>query len=205
MRWESATNKQIKTILEDDREIPSYLLLEAIEEAIKRDMYKNLIYTLMIKLFSSQFVAEKITNLAYEDLKQICYIEMYKAAKSFKPGKNHFISYWARFVRMELMTVARDAKAEKREINEKTIPIYDKENEEAIQLADGKNVEKTVVTKLYLDYLFQYLTPKQLEVVELMRMGHKYTDIAEILGMDRKAVEMRFIHGRKKIMEGIGA
>lgn len=205
MRWELATKKQLHIIISEDRDIAPSLLLQAIEEAITRDTYNDLILSIITKFFGSLFVAEKMADTSIEDLKQICYIEMFNAWKFYKRGDNSFISFWIRFTRTKFINIVREAKAEKREINRMKESIYDQENDEYIQIVDDFNTEHQAINNVYLDYLFQFLKPKQLEIMQLMRKGYRLVDIEEILGENTKKIQKRFHDGKKRIFRGIGA
>jgi RNA polymerase sigma factor (sigma-70 family) len=204
MDYTKASNQQLKVILSEDRELPPYLLLGAVEEAIRRDIYHYLIINLITKFFKSTFVAEKMTDTSLDDLIQVCYIEMHRNIKYYKHGS--YIYFWMRCIRTKLIDVVQKAKAEKRKINQLKSSLYDRENEnEVIQIVADENVERKVVNSLYLDYLFQFVSKKQLEVLQLMKKGYSRPDVAEILGMSHDAVEKRFHDAKIRIKKGIGA
>lgn len=204
MKWHLATDKQLRTIIEDDREIPSLLLYQVLEEATKRDLYRPLIRYFVKKHFKGVDAAELITDTPFEDIKQLCYIEMFEAAKRFKPGKCSFISFWYRFVRTKFMDISKAAQTQKREVNRLRADTTNKDTkEEYIQIVSDTNVEKTVVNKMYLDYLFQFVKPQQLEVLQLMRKGYRVVDVAEILGLNIKMIDKRFRDGKKRIVGGL--
>jgi DNA-directed RNA polymerase specialized sigma24 family protein len=203
MDYSLATDKQLKVILSEDGELPPYLLLGAVEEAIRREIYRYLIINNITKFFKSTFVAEKMTDTSLDDLIQICYIEMYNNIKYYKQGS--YIYFWIRCIKTKLIALVETAKAEKRKINELKSSIYDKENQkEVIQIVSDRNVERKVVNSLYLDYLFQFVSKKQLEVLQLMKKGYRTIDVAEKLGLERKTVDKRFRDAQLKILKGIG-
>jgi DNA-directed RNA polymerase specialized sigma24 family protein len=203
MDYTKATNHQLKVILSEDGELPPCLLLGAVEEAIRREIYRYLIINNITKFFKSTFVAEKMTDTSLDDLIQICYIEMYNNIKYYKQGS--YIYFWVRCIKTKLIALVETAKAEKRKINELKSSIYDKENKkEVIQIVSDRNVERKVVNSLYLDYLFQFVSKKQLEVLQLMKKGYRTIDVAEKLGLERKTVDKRFRDAQLKILKGIG-
>jgi RNA polymerase sigma factor (sigma-70 family) len=204
MDYTKASNQQLKVILSEDRELPPYLLLGAVEEAIRRDLYHYLIINLITKFFKSTFVAEKMTDSSLEDLIQDCYVEMHKNIKYYKHGS--YIYFWMRCIKTKLISLVTTAKAEKRKINELKSSLYDKENQkEVIQIVADENVERKVVNSVYLDYLFQFVTQRQLEVLQLMKKGYSRTDVADLLGLSSKTVEKRFHDAKIQIKKGIGA
>lgn len=195
----NATDDQIRAIIEFDGGCPTHLLAHVMEEAVRRETYNGLIDTIIKQLFKSHAYAEYITHQSIEDLRQLCYISAFRALEYFKPGKGGFLHFWVMFTKKRLLHVGRDAQALKRQSNNDTVST----EEEWFDMVDDTNVERKVVNQLYLDYLFTFVTDKQREILTLMQEGYEYQDVAEMTGVDVKAVRKRFADAKKKIRESV--
>ena len=78
MKWELATNQQIKSIIESDGLCPAHLLKQALEETVRRDLYQNYIGQIIIKRYGTLQQAERLMRLTFDEIKYLCYEQAFK-------------------------------------------------------------------------------------------------------------------------------
>jgi RNA polymerase sigma factor (sigma-70 family) len=184
MKWELATNKQIKSIVEADGECFPHLLKQALEEAIKRDLYAGYIYKILTKRFGAVKNAERILKLPFHEIKHLCYIEVFTALKYYKPGKYAFLGFWSRFLKTKLRDLYRKQTSQKRTAEF----VYLDDQEEFIQIVDDHNTERKVINRITIEELLAKLTPFERTIVLRRNKDYTFPEIGEQLGYSRQYI-----------------
>ena len=152
-------------------------------------------------------IAHKLTNeyakkgkaIEYEDLRQICYLGLVKAAKSYEEGHyTAFSTYAYKVIRNEINMNLR-----KWQKKEKDISIYTKTSErdgEETYLIDtfqsDTDIENEVIENDYKNSLRNAINTSlkglEKEVLTLKINGKKEVEIAEILGISQPHVSRTY-------------
>ncbi|MRX70865.1 sigma-70 family RNA polymerase sigma factor [Bacillus lacus] len=197
MDWLKATDKQLQAIINHDGQCPPQLLYEAVEEAVRRDLYHYYLWYFITKRFKSVRFAEQLLQMSFDDMKQIMYIKAFDALKRYKPGKYPFICFWARFMNTKLSDLNRDRKAGKRE--GETVTIDDEEK--PFHLVSDYNVERLVLNRITINNLLSRLTPLEKEVVLWREQGYKFPEIGLKTGFTRTYMHKTYKQALAKMRE----
>lgn len=203
MNWSIATNEQIKVVINHDGQCPAALLYQALEEAVRRDLYKNFMFDLIQRRFRSMEFAEYILKTPFDELKQILYIVGFKALESYSPGKNSFFSFWMRFMNTKLSEISRAHGAQKRQGETTSIDLVTQDDEDyQIQLVSDINVERLIINRMFISELLSRLTPLEKEVVLLREQGYTFIEIGEKFGFTPGYMNKAHKAAFKKMKEG---
>lgn len=181
MKWELATNQQIKSIIESDGLCPAHLLHQALEEMIRRDLYQNYIGQLLIRRYGTIQQAEQLMKLTFDEVKYLCYEQAFEAMRFYKPGKNGFLSFWSSFIANAIITEIRKYTFQKRSAETQSI---DDENNH-VQIVDDHNTERKVINRLLIESLFEQMSEKEKFIVTKLWEGYSYIEISKMCGYGR--------------------
>lgn len=198
MDFLKATNQQIKVIIESDGDCPPHLLYQAVEEAIRRNLFVGLMYTLVTKKMSIEYV-EQVLKTTLADIQQAFNIKAFDALKFYKPGKNPFISFWTRFMLIELSEIIKFNNSQKRTGTTVTI---DDDEVRPIHIVSDHNVERLVLNRLDIQKRLSVLTPFQREIVLLREKGYTFPEIGEKMGYGRAYMWNSYKSALEQMREG---
>ncbi|WP_077622026.1 sigma-70 family RNA polymerase sigma factor [Sediminibacillus massiliensis] len=183
MDCSKATNKQLWIIFQEDWDVPKELMKPLVEEAFQRNLFDNLIKHLINKMFNR---FSNMRRYHFKDLFQHGYIGVVSALKAYKPGKGSFKTFAYLTIKAEFLKLIVKENSQKRE-HEKdmislNVPQHD-DNETSFldQLADNnRNVEKTVLSKMYWREELNKLSPREQEVLIYFSQGYTLSEMAEM-------------------------
>lgn len=198
MRYDFATDNQLKVILENDGTCPSYLLSETIEEVIRRDLYKNYLIRLLNNRFKAIRYVEYLTKLTFEEIKNLCYEQAFEAIRFYKPGKGGFLQFWTNFILTALSGVSKRYRAQMRTAE---IVYLD---EHPIQIVDDFNTERKAVNRVYIKELFSNLAKEEQEIILRYNNDYTFVEIAQHIGKSREYTRKKYYRAIEKLKE-IGA
>ena len=198
MNWEKATDEQLKVIIEDDGGVPPRLLAGVYEEVVRRNLYEGYFYSMLTKRFITLRYAVRCLKTPFEDLLQIFYIAGFQALKKFKPGKNAFLTFWARFAEMEIKTIKRDSNTQKRSAYVVSVDAEDVYWE----LPSDMNVEKTVVNRITVEELLSILSVEERAIVLMRNEDYTFVEIGRQMGYARDTIRMKYNKALAKMRKG---
>ena len=193
MDYSKATDEQIKVIIEWDTGIPTLLLKDVFEEAMRRKLFHKKITYFIYKQFKTTANTEKQTGLTIEDLIWICYEKGYENIDRFTPTKP-FGAYWHTLITREIQTIARDRNAKKRSGN-----VCFLEDIDEWKIPGGNHTEPIAINRVYIESIMNQLTDIEKEIVIKRYEGYLYSEIGEMQGITKVGVIQRV----KKYLERI--
>lgn len=180
-----ASINQIKIIIEHDSDCPTNLLYQIYEESVKRDMYQTFILGCILKYFRTTMRAERLTKITVDELKWLCYEKGFEALEVFNPGNRPFIAVWSHFIKRAFHEVKRTNEAKKR-----TAELIDIDDM-IIEVSDGRNTEKTAISRLYINSLFELMTDAEKQIAIKRYQGYTLDEIAAIQGVSKSGIQKR--------------
>ena len=199
-----ATNDQLMTILRHDHSIPNNLLKQVLEEAINRRLLKGYAIDNITKFYGDVRPFMQQFNVTMDDLIQIAYMAILKAAETFKEGKAGFTTWLALPIKGALYTFTRDNKAEKRVVELVSInaPVHE-ELTLGDMLPSRISVEKQVIRKIRVEELLNNVDEQRREVVWLYMQGYTFGEIAKQMNVTRQRVNFLYHQSIERIKEQI--
>lgn len=199
MDWLKATNQQIRAIVESDGRCPADLLHQAVEEAIRRNIFFPYMMTIIQKRISREY-SENIMKTTFEDIVQVFNAKAFEALKWYKPGNNGFLSFWARFMIRTLKDMVRDSKAWKRQGE---VVSMDDTDITYIHIKSDTNIERMVLNRLTIAGLLSRLSSLEKEIVIMRDKGYRFSEIGKELGFTGPYMHKAYNRALKKMREGI--
>jgi RNA polymerase sigma factor (sigma-70 family) len=188
MDYSLATDEQLKTIVQSDKDCPSSLLEGVAIEMIKRELWKGYIfYAAKQSFFDIKATILYTLQMSIEEFIHINHIEILNIAKKFQPGKISFKSYVILCLSTRCKQLKRDAEAVKRKANLYTeeVSTLDPKLQDRI-FRSPVNVEKYVIDKITLENYLSQLNEIERKALYLEAMGYTQFEIAEQLGYHKK-------------------
>jgi RNA polymerase sigma factor (sigma-70 family) len=188
MNYSLATDKQLKTIVQSDKDCPSSLLGEVAIEMIKRELWKGyIIYAAKQVFFNVKATILDTLQMSVEEFIHIGHIEILKIVEKFQPGKISFKSYVILCLTTHCKNLKRTAEAVKRKANLYTeeVSTLDPKLQDRI-FRSPVNVEKYVIDKITLEDYLSQLNDVERKALYLEAMGYTQYEIAEQLGYHKK-------------------
>jgi RNA polymerase sigma factor (sigma-70 family) len=188
MDYSLATDKQLKTIVQSDKDCPSSLLREVAIEMIKRELWKGyILYAAKQVFFDVKPTILYTLQMSIEEFIHIGHIEILKIVEKFQPGKISFKSYVILCFATYCKNLKRTAEAVKRKANLYTeeVSTLDPKLQDRI-FRSPVNVEKYVIDKITLEDCLSQLNEIERKALYLEAMGYTQYEIAEQLGYHKK-------------------
>ncbi|MCD7034325.1 sigma-70 family RNA polymerase sigma factor [Metabacillus sp. GX 13764] len=210
MRWELATDEQLWTIIQDDRDCPKELLEKVVEEGFARNLFDNLIKHLINKMFDRW---SEQRQFHFQDLIQLGVIGVFHAIKNYQPGKGSFKTFAYMNIKSEFTHLLDKERSEKRKVYENICSIdvqrHD-DNDETFKdsLIDiYANVEKQALSSVFWDEQFEKLGQREKEVLQYFAEGYTLSEMAKFYNLKTTVSLHRQLHrafnkinpGREKI------
>ena len=184
MKYNLATNKQLMTIAQYDKDCPPSLLRGLAVEMIKRKMFDNLIvFSARRALINLNYTLTHMLKINHQELIHIGHIEIIRIVDRFKTGMRTFTSYIVMCLIAKFKKMKRDAAAEKRvaNIQTKNVDTLDLKIQEKI-FQSPVNVEQFVINKIMIEKSFSVLREVEKKAVLLDQEGYTQYEIAKMLG-----------------------
>lgn len=188
MDYSLATDKQLKIIVQSDKDCPPSLIEGVAIEMIKRNLWNGYIFYAAQQSFHNVKPTILYTlQMSIEEFVQVSHIEIVKMVEKFQPGKISFKSYVILCLTSYSRQLLRNAKAVKRKANLFTeeVSALDPKLQDRI-LRSPMNVEKYVVDKITLEDYLNRLNEKERKALYLEAAGYTQFEIAEQLGYHKK-------------------
>lgn len=184
INFELATNDQLMSIVNKDKDCPPHLLSGAALEMINRNLFDKLIIKTIRSVFCIE-VVEQIHKVGLDDFLQISRMRVWESLESFNPQKNKFTTFVYMIVKHEMMNQINKLQAEKRD-SRKVISYQTKIEDGAeleVYIEDKKtNVERYVINKVTLEHLISQVNNHQRTVLYYHMKGYTFKEIAVLLG-----------------------
>ena len=190
----NATDKQLMTIFQYDRDCSKELLEPVILEMMKRHLFKPTILHVTKNM--------KFHDLDYDDMEQIGHIAIWKALKKYKVGESAFSTYCRYDILGAFSGLLKKTLAERRTADRYAITL-ETPTTEGITIQDvipcSTNVEKTVIRKMMIEDKMDGLSTLQRQAVEYFVKGFDVKDMSKILGKSRQNIERAFHRAIEKM------
>ena len=187
MDFTKATDEQIKNIIEEDVGIPTPLLKEVYEEAMKRNLFHSKIIYTIIKKFGTKENTERTTGLTIDDLVWIAYERGYEIIGRYKLTVP-FAALWHTTIVNELSVIITRANAQKRKGN-----VYSMEDTYEWKSVGGYNTEPIAINRIRIEKIMDKLTETEKEIVLKRYQGYTMREIGEMLGVTKNGIMKRII------------
>jgi len=187
MKWESATNQQLRTIAQFDPDCSPSLLEGLVVEMIKRRLWDGIIlYAAKQTYYNVQDTYRNKLQMSYEEFIHVSHIHILKMVERFQPGRRNFKSYVIMCLISYFKHLRRDAEALKRKANLFTDDVdgLDPKLQESM-FQSPMNVEKYVIDKIMMEERLSTLREVERQALKLEVMGYTQYEIAELLGFKR--------------------
>jgi RNA polymerase sigma factor (sigma-70 family) len=204
MDYTKATDDQLKTIIRYDHSCSPSLLEGVVKEMLNRYLFDAMIKACVKSIMDIKTV-ETIYKMSLEDFLQIGRTVIYTTVQRYDETKNTaFFTFIHLVVRSKLIHALRRLQRTKRDerynisLNKKV----SESDEFSYKFPSNVNVERYVVTKLFLEEQIPKLNEFQKQVLTLRWKGYQFAEISQILGrssMDscRKTYERALANLRK--------
>jgi RNA polymerase sigma factor (sigma-70 family) len=206
MRWELATDKQLRMIAQYDIDCSPSLLKGVAIEMIKRRLWDCIIMYAAKKIYFN--VKETYTyklQMTYEEFIHVAHIEILKVVEKFQPGRRNFKSYVIMCLMTHFKKIIRDAEAMKRIANLRAEDVDGLEPKMQDKIFQSPvNVEKYVIDKITLEERLKPLSEVERKALYLSAMGYTQYEIAEMFGFKKTYGNVLLTRARNK-MKNVGA
>lgn len=203
MKLELATNKQLITIMNYDRECPPSLMKLVIVEMLERGILESWVIRYSKKYFGYMKKGQVKMWLEDSDVIQLGYIGIWKALEKYKQGKSSFATFSECYMNTEWQNHLAKFNSQKRTTDREHVSSDVFINEDGDTLADllpsRENVEKTVLMKVYFENQLNLLSPLQRTAVLGHLKGFQNQEIAKRLKKPRQSVDRAFQRAMEKM------
>ena len=193
MDFTKATDEQIKSMIEEDVGVPTPLLKQVYEEAMKRQVFHKKIEYFIIKFFKNAPTAEWKTGLSIEELIWICYEIGYEFIDRYKPNKP-FGALWHSVMVRKIKDIARDYNAQKR-----TGDVCSLDDMNEWRIPGGNHTEPIALQRVYIDTLMNQLTDTEKEIVIMRYQGYYMHEIGKKQGVSGSGIQKRIELYQKRL------
>lgn len=185
MNWHLATDEQLLSITNSDKDCPTHLLSGVVNEMLHRGLFDNLIYWIFKRLTKVDSLAKQSWNMDTDDILSLGYVGITNALNRWKGSKSSFKTFAYMNIRSEFTHHLDSENAVKREINKLTFS-YDTPMDNGdpfyIMIPDRQmNVEKEVIRNIEYENKMQQLSVEKRKIIELFLEGYKFSEINKIL------------------------
>jgi len=113
-------------------------------------------------------------HIYYDDVKQNCYIDIYKSLLKFDNSKSSIETFVFAITENSIITQIRELNRNKRKINYLTNSLDELNNIDETTLLNSDLELKEVI--------YKNLTPKEIQVIKLLNEGYNTVEIGKIMG-----------------------
>lgn len=186
INWTIATDNQLLTIIEHEKDLPSSLLRGAVIEGLNRGLFDSLIADCIRRIFPDLKLTEQMQKMSLEDFMQLGREYAFKALERYNPKRGmNFMSFVHLRVKGEMYKLRQGFQYQKRDAN-KLVSMNNK-TDEGTEYAEFFrdpyiDVEKYVIDKVLAEELLSRVNEHQQKIVMYRLQGYELNEIAEILG-----------------------
>lgn len=197
MDFSKATREQLWTIISDDWYVPKEIMKELVTEGLNRGVFDNLIKHLINKMFDRW---SEDRRYHFNDLFQVGYIGIIRAAKNYKEGKGAFKSFAYMNIKSEFNHIRDKNQSKKRKVYDGMVSLDVQTHDETDStfldslIDDTWNTEKAVINKLFWDENFSRVNQLEKDVLIMFADGYSMQEIARIKGYKGAAFISTLFH-----------
>lgn len=203
MRLELATNKQLKTIMNYDRECSANLMKKVVTEMLERGMLEKWVVYLSKPFFGNMKKGQVKLWLEDSDVIQLGYIGIWKALEKYEEGKSSFSTFSRYYIYSEWQNHFNKFNSQKRTMDRECFSLDMLVDDDGKTMNDfitiSKNVEKAVLMKVHFESQMELLTPLQKSAILGYLQGYENKETAKELNVQRQSVDRAFHRAVEKM------
>lgn len=187
--YDTCTDEElIARLRAGEREITDYLI----------DKYKSLVRTRARALY--------LVGGDHEDLIQEGMLELFKAVRDYKPGKEaSFATFAGLCIDRQMYSAVASSQRQKHQPLNSFVSLSEPVSEQELRLVDEETPEEIMISRENVigmhERIKERLSKFEYQVLELYLKGYDYTQIAEKLGKQPKAIDNALQRIRSKVRE----
>ena len=187
--YDTCTDEElIARLRAGEREITDYLI----------DKYKSLVRTRARALY--------LVGGDHEDLIQECMLGLFKAVRDYKPGKEaSFATFAGLCIDRQMYSAVASSQRQKHQPLNSFVSLSEPVSEQELRLVDEETPEEIMISRENVigmhERIKERLSKFEYQVLELYLKGYDYTQIAEKLGKQPKAIDNALQRIRSKVRE----
>ena len=187
--YDTCTDEElIARLRAGEREITDYLI----------DKYKSLVRTRARALY--------LVGGDHEDLIQEGMLGLFKAARDYKPGKEaSFATFAGLCIDRQMYSAVASSQRQKHQPLNSFVSLSEPVSEQELRLVDEETPEEIMISRENVigmhERIKERLSKFEYQVLELYLKGYDYTQIAEKLGKQPKAIDNALQRIRSKVRE----
>ena len=188
-KYEDMTDEElIDQLREGDRPVMDYIC----------DKYKNLVRSKAKSMY--------ILGGDSEDLIQEGMLGLFKAVRDYKPGKEaSFATFAGLCIDRQMYSAVASSQRQKHQPLNSFVSLSEPVSEQALRLVDEETPEEIMISRENVigmhERIKERLSKFEYQVLELYLKGYDYTQIAEKLGKQPKAIDNALQRIRSKVRE----
>lgn len=187
--YDTCTDEElIARLRAGEREITDYLI----------DKYKSLVRTRARALY--------LVGGDHEDLIQGGMLGLFKAVRDYKPGKEaSFATFAGLCIDRQMYSAVASSQRQKHQPLNSFVSLSEPVSEQELRLVDEETPEEIMISRENVigmhERIKERLSKFEYQVLELYLKGYDYTQIAEKLGKQPKAIDNALQRIRSKVRE----
>ena len=187
--YDTCTDEElIARLRAGEREITDYLI----------DKYKSLVRTRARALY--------LVGGDHEDLIQKGMLGLFKAVRDYKPGKEaSFATFAGLCIDRQMYSAVASSQRQKHQPLNSFVSLSEPVSEQELRLVDEETPEEIMISRENVigmhERIKERLSKFEYQVLELYLKGYDYTQIAEKLGKQPKAIDNALQRIRSKVRE----
>ena len=188
-KYEDMTDEElIDQLREGDRQVMDYIC----------DKYKNLVRSKAQSMY--------ILGGDSEDLIQEGMLGLFKAVRDYKPGKEaSFATFAGLCIDRQMYSAVASSQRQKHQPLNSFVSLSEPVSEQELRLVDEETPEEIMISRENVigmhERIKERLSKFEYQVLELYLKGYDYTQIAEKLGKQPKAIDNALQRIRSKVRE----
>ena len=188
-KYEDMTDEElIDQLREGDRQVMDYIC----------DKYKNLVRSKAKSMY--------ILGGDSEDLIQEGMLGLFKAVRDYKPGKEaSFATFAGLCIDRQMYSAVASSQRQKHQPLNSFVSLSEPVSEQELRLVDEETPEEIMISRENVigmhERIKERLSKFEYQVLELYLKGYDYTQIAEKLGKQPKAIDNALQRIRSKVRE----
>ena len=188
-KYEEMTDEElIDQLREGDRQVMDYIC----------DKYKNLVRSKAKSMY--------ILGGDSEDLIQEGMLGLFKAVRDYKPGKEaSFATFAGLCIDRQMYSAVASSQRQKHQPLNSFVSLSEPVSEQELRLVDEETPEEIMISRENVigmhERIKERLSKFEYQVLELYLKGYDYTQIAEKLGKQPKAIDNALQRIRSKVRE----
>ena len=187
--YDTCTDEElIARLRAGEREITDYLI----------DKYKSLVRTRARALY--------LVGGDHEDLIQEGMLWLFKAVRDYRPGKEaSFATFAGLCIDRQMYSAVASSQRQKHQPLNSFVSLSEPVSEQELRLVDEETPEEIMISRENVQGMYERIRERlskfEYKVLELYLKGYDYTQIAEKLGKQPKAIDNALQRIRSKVRE----